>query len=79
MYIANQEFSSFHVVAFFKEQVSVAYEKDIIRKLNDQNIIAFSLSKCYIGTALKQGIILGYSSVRPAIMKKEILKMSNFI
>ena len=79
MYIQQKTFASFHLVAFFKEQVSADYEKEIIRKLNENNITTFSLSKCYIGTPKKQGLILGYASIRPANIKKEIKKMGNFL
>jgi GntR family transcriptional regulator/MocR family aminotransferase len=79
MYIQQKTFASFHLVAFFKEHVSADYEKEIIRKLNENNITTFSLSKCYIGTPLKQGLILGYASIRPTMIKKEIKKMGNFL
>ena len=79
MYIQKKTFSSFHLLAYFKLPVSVEYEKEIIRKLNEHDITTFSLSKCYIGTPKKQGLIIGYSSVRPTIMKRKIRKMGDFI
>jgi GntR family transcriptional regulator/MocR family aminotransferase len=79
MYIQKKPFSSFHLVAFFKEPVSEEFEKEIIQKLNDAKITTFSLSKCYIGVPKKQGLILGYSAVRPAMLKKEIKKMGELL
>ncbi|SFZ95123.1 GntR family transcriptional regulator / MocR family aminotransferase [Flaviramulus basaltis] len=79
MYIQKKPFSSFHLIAYFKTPVSVEYEKEVIRKLNEHNITTFSLSKCYIGKPKQQGLIIGYSSVRPTILKRKIKKMIDFI
>ena len=79
MYIQKKPFSSFHLVAYFKSKVSVDYEKEIIRQLNEKNITTFSLSKCYIGNAKQQGLILGYSSVRVTTLKRKIKKMEGII
>ena len=79
MYIQKKPFSSFHLLAYFKAPVSVEYEKEVIRKLNEHNITTFSLSKCYIGKPKQQGLIIGYSSVRPSVLKRKIKKMGDFI
>lgn len=79
MYIKQKEFSSFHLVALFRVKVSVEYEQEIIRKLNEMKITTFSLSKCYIDIPKKQGLILGYSSIQPTRIQKEIKKMSNLL
>ena len=79
MYIQKKPFSSFHLLAYFKSPVSVEHEKEIIRKLNEHNITTFSLSKCYIGIPKQQGLIIGYSSVRPTILKRKIKKMGDFL
>ena len=75
MYIQKKSFSSFHVVALFKNKGSVVDEESIIQTLKKQHITVFSLSKCYVGKPQKIGLILGYSSVRPTEMKKHIDKM----
>ena len=75
MVLQDKPFSSFHVVAFFKEPVNVSEEKEIIKKLNEQGIVTFSLSKCYINKPEKQGLIIGYSAVRPSVMSRKIKKM----
>jgi GntR family transcriptional regulator/MocR family aminotransferase len=79
MYIQRKPFSSFHLVAFFKEKVSEEYEKEIIAKLNEHKISVFSLSKCYLDKSKKHGLILGYAAIRTNLIKKEIKKMSEFI
>jgi GntR family transcriptional regulator/MocR family aminotransferase len=79
MMIKPKSFSSFHVVALFKNEVSVAYEKDVIKRLKERNITAFSLSKCYITDYKKQGLILGYAAVRTAVMLRKIKSMSEVI
>jgi GntR family transcriptional regulator/MocR family aminotransferase len=79
MMIKPKSFSSFHVVALFKNEVSVAHEKDVIKRLKERNITAFSLSKCYITDSKKQGLILGYAAVRTAVMLRKIKSMSEVI
>jgi GntR family transcriptional regulator/MocR family aminotransferase len=75
MYIQNKSFSSFHVLALFKNYVSVEDEKKIIEALKKQNITVFSLSKCYVGKPKLKGLIIGYSSVKPNIIKEKVNKM----
>ena len=75
MYIQNKSFSSFHVLALFKNHVSVKDEKKIIEALKKQNITVFSLSKCYVGKPKLKGLIIGYSSVKPNIIKEKVNKM----
>lgn len=79
MYLQAKPFSSFHVVALFKNEVSLEEEKTIIEKLRHLNISTFSLSKCYIGEPKQKGLILGYASVRPSILKKKVKSMEGII
>jgi GntR family transcriptional regulator/MocR family aminotransferase len=79
MYIENRTFSSFHLIAYFKEEVSIKEELDIINKLHDRKITAFSLSKCYVNSPKRQGLILGYSSVRPSILVRKVKIMFEII
>mgnify|MGYP000915160728 CR=1 FL=1 len=58
MYIQKKSFSSFHVVALFKNKGSVVEEDTIIQTLKKQHITVFSLSKCYVGKPQKLGLIL---------------------
>lgn len=75
MILQDKPFSSFHILAYFKESVSVLEEKEIIKKLNEHNIVTFSLSKCYINTPEKQGLIIGYSAVRNSVLTRQVRKM----
>ena len=75
MYIQNKSFSSFHVLALFKDYVSAEEEKNFIKKLKKQNITVFSLSKCYVGKPKLKGLIIGYSSVKPNIIKEKVNSM----
>jgi GntR family transcriptional regulator/MocR family aminotransferase len=79
MYIQPNPFSSFHVVALFHDSVSVAYERKVIQKLAEIGITAFSLSKCYITAAKRPGLILGYSSVRTAVLKRKVKLMGKVL
>lgn len=79
MYIQEKPFSSFHLIAFFKEEKTVEEELEIIKKLSLKNITVFSLSKCYIGDEKKTGLIFGFSSVRNNMIKQTIISMSEII
>ncbi|WP_296316190.1 PLP-dependent aminotransferase family protein [Winogradskyella sp. UBA3174] len=79
MHINQNACSSFHVVANFKSPTTIDEEEQIISKLNQQNITAHSLSKCYIGNPKKTGLIFGYSAVRPSIIKQKLKKMKGLI
>lgn len=79
MYIQNKSFSSFHVLALFKNYVSIEQEKKVIEELKKRNITVFSLSKCYVGKPKLQGLIIGYASVRPNILKERINMMTKLL
>ena len=78
-YIDEKPFSSYHLLAYFRNSVSVNEERELIKNLEEENITAFSLSKCYIGKPQKKGLILGYSSVRPSVLKRKIDKMKGVV
>lgn len=73
--IEDNPFSSLHLVARFNKVHSVREELRLIKKLKEKNITAHSLSKCYFTSEKKQGLILGYSSVRPYLLDKNVKKM----
>ncbi|ULC59572.1 PLP-dependent aminotransferase family protein [Flaviramulus sp. BrNp1-15] len=79
MYIQNKPFSSFHLLSLFNKDVNPDDEKRIIQELKAHNITVFSLSKCYIGKPKQKGLILGYASVRPNILKQKVERMNKFI
>ena len=79
MYIQERLFSSFHVLALFKTEVSLDHEKELIDKLNLIGVTTLSLSKCYIGDPLKKGLILGYSSVQISVMRNKLKLMAKYI
>ena len=79
MYIQEKPFSSFHLLAYFKEPKSPAEELEIIKQLKQNQITVLSLSKCYIGEQQQAGLIIGYASVRPALIKKKINILSKLI
>jgi GntR family transcriptional regulator/MocR family aminotransferase len=79
MHIRDKTFSSFHLIAYFKEDISASEEMDIIKQLNANNITAFSLSKCYLNNPKEKGLILGYASVRNSVLIRKVKIMSEFI
>lgn len=79
MYIQNKSFSSFHVLALFKNDVSVEDENKLIQQLKNHNVTVFSLSKCYVGDPKLKGLILGYSSVRPNFLKQKVKQIAELL
>ncbi|MDY0781424.1 PLP-dependent aminotransferase family protein [Tenacibaculum sp. IB213877] len=79
MFIQQKPFSSFHLIAYFKYSATEEDETEIIKKLTEHDVIAFPLSKCYITSKKEYGLILGYSSVRPTVLKQKIKKIASFI
>lgn len=79
MYIQEKPFSSLHLVAFFKENITAEHEKYVIDKLAENNITAFALSKCYITEPKKFGLILGYSSVRSKVISRKMKIMGKIL
>ena len=79
MYIQHKSFSSFHVLALYKNDVSVEDENKLIQQLKGHNVTVFSLSKCYVGDPKLKGLILGYSSVRPNFLKQKVKQMTELL
>jgi GntR family transcriptional regulator/MocR family aminotransferase len=79
MSIEDKPFSSLHVVAKFNEEITPKTETVLIQTLAEANIIVHSLGGCYIGDKKEHGFILGYSSVRPAIMQQKVMQMTELI
>jgi GntR family transcriptional regulator/MocR family aminotransferase len=75
MHIEKHPFNSLHLVAKFKGEVRPAEEKKFIQKLADHNISAYALSKCYIQHPPITGLILGYSTVRPVVMREQVRQL----
>jgi len=76
MRLQEIEFSSFHRIAFFNEQVTPNQELEIVQKLNNSGVKVLSLSKCFIDEPKETGLILGYSSVRTTIIRQKIETMA---
>ena len=79
MYIQHKSFSSFHVLALYKNDVSVEDENKLIQQLKGHNVTVFSLSNCYVGDPKLKGLILGYSSVRPNFLKQKVKQMTELL
>lgn len=73
--IAPKGFNSLHLLAHFTHEVKPQEEKQLIEKLGKQNLSAYSLSKCYIHEKPQTGLILGYSTVRPTVLREEMRHM----
>lgn len=79
MTIKRKPYSSLHLVATFNEPVSAKKEFEIIQTLLKANIVVHSLSNCYIGTEKQKGLIFGYSSVRPTVIRQKLIQITDYL
>lgn len=79
MSIEKKSTFSLHLVANFNEEITPKKEASIVQLLLQQNIVAHSLSGSYIGDNKKTGLILGYSSVRPATIQQKVSQMTQLL
>jgi GntR family transcriptional regulator/MocR family aminotransferase len=67
---------SMHALAFPKFEVS---DSRLVEALQKAHISTHSLSKCYVNGTRRAGLVLGYSSVRPPMMKSKLNQMNEII
>jgi GntR family transcriptional regulator / MocR family aminotransferase len=77
--IEERPFSSLHLVAKFTNQVSVEEEYNLLQLFKENNIVADSLSNCFLGEKKESGFIFGYSSVRTSLMQQKVIQMTKII
>ena len=76
MHIQEKPFSSFHIIGLFNEEKSIEEESEIIKLLKQHQISVYPLSKCYVGTSQKTGLIFGFSAVRTSVLKRKIILLT---
>lgn len=74
MSIAKSQSNNLFLMADIKGEVK---DKKLVDQLMAHNIVAHPLSKCYVGEPQKQGLILGYSSVRVPVIKRKLEQMQH--
>jgi GntR family transcriptional regulator/MocR family aminotransferase len=79
MHIDEQVFNSLHFVAHFNKSKSVAEERQLSELLDKNDLATYPLSKCYIEQPAQTGLILGYSTVRPVVIKQKIGQLLQFL
>lgn len=79
MSIENKDYSSLHLITKFNEKISVNDEIKIIHALLDTDIVTHSLNRCYISSEKQNGLIFGYSAIRPNAIKSKIDKIKLII
>jgi GntR family transcriptional regulator/MocR family aminotransferase len=67
---------SLHITALLKNDVS---DTKVVSALAEKGIVAHALSKCYVSPDKQQGLIFGYSSVKPRHMKPIMNKMAEIL
>jgi GntR family transcriptional regulator/MocR family aminotransferase len=75
MYLAPSPFNSLHLLARFQQPTKPQEERLLIAKLAEHQISAYSLSKCYIERPADTGLILGFSTVRPVVLREQVRQM----
>lgn len=79
MYIQEKPFSSFQVLGFFNDKKTIEEETEIIKILKQHHVSVYPLSKCYIDTPKKTGLIFGFSAVRNNVLKRKIEKIGTLL
>lgn len=79
MFIEPKVFNSLHLIAHFSNETTVAEERKLIQLLEKNEISVHSLSKCYIDITPKSGFILGYGTVRNAVIKQKVKQLIKLI
>jgi GntR family transcriptional regulator/MocR family aminotransferase len=72
LHINEHPVNSLHFVAHFNKAKSTAEERQLIQLLDKNDISVYPLSKCFIQQAPQTGFILGYSTVRPVVIKQKV-------
>jgi GntR family transcriptional regulator / MocR family aminotransferase len=77
--IEDKPFCSLHLVAKFTSPVFVEQEYKLLELFKESNIVADSLSNCYIDKEKQFGFIFGYSCVRTSLMQQKVIQMTKII
>jgi GntR family transcriptional regulator/MocR family aminotransferase len=72
LYLIHTNMSSLHVVAKFKQEVSVTLETQIIHELESNGISAYPLSSCFTDVKKETGLILGFATTSPVAIKQKL-------
>lgn len=79
MQISAPAFNSLHFVAHFMKPKSLSEERQFIQLLDKNDLSVYPLSKCYIEQPVRTGFVLGYSTVRPVIIKQKVSQLLQLI
>lgn len=79
MRLHNLPFNSLHLVSRFNLPVSTESEQALIHELSKHQISAYALSKCYLSEEKQSGLILGFSTVRPDLIRLKCSQMVGII
>lgn len=71
--LIKSEALSLHVVLRLPDQLS---DTEVAAYFAENNIVTHAYSKCRISGAGMQGLILGYSSVRPPVIRRKLRQMA---
>ena len=72
----SQESNGLHIIGKIRKEIDDVH---CYKKLLENNVVAYPLSNYYINKEIKQGLVLGYSSVNNKVMKEKTDLINNLI
>lgn len=74
--ILTPKTTSLHLTIPFPDRLK---DTKYVNLIEQENIVTHPLSKCYLGKPASQGLILGYSSVRPAVIPRKVATIARVL
>lgn len=72
----NQNILSLHSLYELNKKSA---DKDFVKRFQEKKVVAHQLSKCYVESPEKQGLIFGYSCANPTGIEKNIHKLERIL
>ena len=72
LYLKSANIAGMHLIAKFKQEVSIPQESKIIHELESSGISAYPLSSCFIGVTKETGLILVFATMSPVAIKQKL-------
>lgn len=85
LWLDSSQINSLHIVANCRQDRDIQFERRLVDELAKKEIAAFPLSNCYLSEEKRYGLILGYSTVRPTVIRqklsvfKEVMNLLNSV
>jgi len=77
--LVTTENNSLHKVLLFDDKITLETEEKIQEHLLKKGISAYRLSTCFIDKKTKTGLIIGYATVAPSVMKQKLTVLASVL